>query len=414
MRRLTTCCIFLFALTGSLQAARIALVGGRVYTLIGNPIENGVVLIDGERISGVGANLDVPSGYQRMDISGMSVFPGMIDASTVLGLNEYGGLVPSTVDTNEATNPVTPQLRVTDAFHLDSRNIPVVRRYGVTQVLVTPGESNVFSGQSALVSLGEGLLSDVVRQPSVAVHINLGEPPRATYGPRNRMPMTRMGIAAMVRQTLIDAREYAEKMERDPSTPPDLALAALVPVVRGQKPVIIRAQRLDDLLTALRLTEEFGLHTILAEAADAYKIADQLAERHIPVILGPTTTQPESIETEGAVYENPKLLFEAGVLFAITTGGAQQAGRLPYEAGIAAAYGLDHDEALRAVTVNPAKILEIDHDYGTLEKGKIADIIVADGLILQPRHRVKHLFIQGREINLNTWQEALYEKYRVK
>ncbi len=412
MKRLTLLILLLTTLPSNLTAARIALVGGRVHTMTGAPIENGVVLIDGDRITGVGANLAVPAGFERVDVSGKSVFPGLINASTVLGLSEYGGLVPSTVDTNETTNPVTPQLRVTDAFHLDSRNIPVVRRYGVTQVLVTPGTSNVFSGQSALVALSEGLLEDVIRESSVAVHINLGEPPRSTYGPRNRMPMTRMGIAAMVRQTLIDAKQYAEKVERDPSTSPDLALAALVPLLRGEKPAIIRAQRLDDLLTALRLTEEFGLNTILTEAADAYKIAAEIAARNIPVILGQVTTQPTSMETQGAVYENAALLHKAGVLFAISTGGAQQAGQLPFEAGMAAAYGLDKAEALRSITINPARILGIDDRYGTLESGKIADVVVVDGLILQPRNRVEKVFIKGQEISLKGWQEALYEKYR--
>ena len=412
MKRLPILILFLTILAASLSAARVALVGGRIHTMTGPPIENGVVLIDGDRITGVGVDLAVPAGFDRVDVSGKSVFPGLINASTVLGLSEYGGLVPSTVDTNETTNPVTPQLRVTDAFHLDSRNIPVVRRYGVTQVLVTPGTSNVFSGQSALVALSEGLLEDVIRESSVAVHINLGEPPRSTYGPRNRMPMTRMGIAAMVRQTLIDAKQYAEKVERDPSTSPDLALAALVPLLRGEKPAIIRAQRLDDLLTALRLTEEFGLKTILTEATDAYKIAAELAARNIPVILGQVTTQPTSMETQGAVYENAALLHKAGVLFAISTGGAQQAGQLPFEAGMAAAYGLDKAEALRSITINPARILGIDDSYGTLESGKIADVVVVDGLILQPRNRVERVFIKGQEISLKGWQEALYEKYR--
>ena len=412
MKRLALFLMLLTIVPSGLNAARIALIGGQVYTMTGPPIENGIVLIDGDRIAGVGANLAIPDGFDRIDISGKSVFPGLINASTVLGLSEYGGLVPSTVDTNESTSPVTPQLRVTDAFHLDSRNIPVVRRYGVTQVLVTPGTSNVFSGQSALAALSDGLLEDVIRESSVAVHINLGEPPRSTYGPRNRMPMTRMGIAAMVRQTLIDAKQYAEKVERDSTTPPDLVLAALVPVIRGDKPVIIRAQRLDDLLTALSLTEEFSLNAILTEAADAYKIADQLATRQIPVILGQITTQPTSMETQGAIYENAALLHKAGVLFAISTGGAQQAGQLPFEAGMAAAYGLDREEALRSITINPARILGIDDRYGTLESGKIADVVVADGLILQPRNRVVRVFIKGQEISLKGWQEELFEKYR--
>ena len=393
------------------QPGKTALVGGTVYPVSAPPIENGVVLINGDTIEAVGAGLSVPGDYERIDVIGKSVFPGLINAYTILGLNEYGGLVPSTVDIDETTDPVTPELRVTDAFHLDSRNIPVVRKYGVTNVLVTPGQDNVFAGQSAVVSLGYGLLADVVVESPVASHINLGEPPRRTYGSDNKMPMTRMGTAALIRQTLIDAKEYHEKKQRDPSTATDYRLESLVPVVQGNLPVIIRAQRLDDILTAIRLTEEFQLKTILSHGANAYKVANQLAAADIPVLLGPVPTQPSSMETAGAIYENAARLSAAGVRFGLVTGGAQQAGQLPFHAGIAAAYGLDRTEALKAITLYPAQLLGIADRYGSLEPGKVADVVVAEGLILQPRANVTHVFIRGERIDLDTWQEELYRQF---
>jgi imidazolonepropionase-like amidohydrolase len=392
----------------SQEPGRIALVGGRVYTVSGPAIDNGVVLINGDTIEAVGAALPIPAGYERVSVSGQSVFPGLINASTSLGLNEYGGLVPSTVDDNEATDPVTPQMRVIDALRLDSRNMPVARKYGVTTVLVVPGESNVFAGQSAVVSLAGG--HDVVVKSPVAMHINLGESPRA-YGQRNRMPMTRMGIAAIVRQTFIDAQQYAAKKQRDPNTAPDPRAEALLPVLEGRVPAFVRAARMDDILTALRLADEFKLKMVLVDGVDAYKVAGELARRNIDVLLGPVTTQPDSIESAGAVYENAALLAKQKVRFAITTGGAQQAGQLPFEAGIAAAYGLDRDEALRAITLNPARILGIDERHGSLDKGKIADVVVAEGLILQPRAKVTRVFIRGRAVDLNTWQEELRDQY---
>ena len=242
------------------------------------------------------------------------------------------------------------------------------------------------------------------------MHINMGEPPRA-YGQRNRMPMTRMGIAAMIRQTLIDAQQYAAKKQKDPTTATDARLEALVPVVEGRLPAYIRAARMDDILTALRLTDEFKLKTVLVDGVDAYKVADELARRNIPVLLGPTTTQPDSIETAGAVYENAALLAKHKVRIAITTGGAQQAGQLPFEAGMAAAYGLDRDEALRAITINPAQILGIADRFGSLEKGKSADVVVAEGLILQPRANVTRVYIRGKAIDLKTWQEDFRDEY---
>jgi imidazolonepropionase-like amidohydrolase len=393
------------------QSAKVALVGGTVYTVAAPPIQNGVVLINGRTIEAVGPNLTVPPEYRRVNVAGQSVFPGLVNASTTLGLVEYGGLVPSTVDTDETTDPVTPQLRVTEALQLDSRNIPVVRKYGVTVALVMPGEHNVFAGQSAVISLGGGSLSDVVIQSPIGMHLNLGEPPRATYGGRNKMPSTRMGIAALIRQTLIDARQYADKRRRDPTTPTDVRLESLVPVVGGEMTAFIRAQRMDDILTALRLADEFKLKMVLTDGVDAYKVADQLARRQIPVVLGPVTTQPSGIETAGAVYENAALLAKAGVRFALTTGGAQQAGQLPFEAGIAAAYGLDRTRALEAITLTAAQILGIADRYGSLERGKVADVVVAEGLILQPRAKVTHVFIGGRQVDLKTWQEELYEKY---
>lgn len=392
----------------SQEPGRIALVGGRVYPVSGPPIDNGVVLMNGDIIEGVGAALPIPTGYERVSVSGQSVFPGLINASTSLGLNEYGGLVPSTVDDNEATDPVTPQMRVIDALRLDSRNMPVARKYGVTTVLVAPGESNVFAGQSAVVSLAGG--HDVVVKSPVAMHINLGESPRA-YGQRNRMPMTRMGIAAIIRQTLIDAQQYAAKKQKDPNTDTDPRAEALIPVLEGRVPAYVRAARMDDILTALRLADEFKLKMVLVDGVDAYKLGAELARRNVPVLLGPVTTQPASIESAGAVYENAALLAKHKVRFAITTGGAQQAGKLPFEAGIAAAYGLDRDEALRAITINPAQILGIDDRHGSLEKGKFADVVVAEGLILQPRAKVTRVYIRGKAIDLKTWQEELRDQY---
>jgi imidazolonepropionase-like amidohydrolase len=414
-RHVVTALLLTLALTPqalwSQEPARLAIVGGRVYPVSGPPIDNGTVLINGDTIEAVGANLAVPAGYTRISVTGQSVFPGLINASTSLGLNEYGGLVPSTVDDNETTDPVTPQMRVIDALRLDSRNVPVARKYGVTTVLVAPGQGNVFAGQSAVVSLADG--HDLVVKAPIAMHMNLGEPPRA-YGQRNRMPMTRMGIAAIIRQTLIDAQQYAAKKQKDPNTATDARLEALVPVLEGRVPAYMRAQRMDDILTALRLTDEFKLTTVLVDGVDAYKVASELARRNIPVLLGPTTTQPDTIESAGAVYENAALLVKHKVRIAITTGGAQQAGQLPFEAGIAAAYGLDRDEALRAITLTPAQILGIADRFGSLEKGKIADVVVAEGLILQPRARVTRVFIRGKAIDLHTWQEDFRDQYTPK
>lgn len=386
---------------------RLALTNARIYPVSSPVIASGTILIDGDTITSVAAGGAVPAGYQRVDLGGQSVFPGLINSITNLGLSEYNS-VPTTQDADERVDPVLPQLHVEHAFRLDSRNAVVVRRYGVTSALVTPGDDNVFAGQSALISLGSGRGGrDEVIRTGVAMHVNLGEPPLSAYGSRNRMPMTRMGLAALVRQTLITAKEYAAAGRTG-----DPRMDALGPVLTGGMPVIIRAQRMDDILMATRLSEEFGLRMILSYGVGAYKVADVLAARKIPVLLGPVTSQPQSIELQSAIYENAAMLSRAGVKFAIMTGGTTQAGQLPFHAGIAAAYGLDRDEALKAITLAPAEILGIADRYGSIDRGKAADLVVAEGLVLQPRARISKVYVGGREVSLRGWQEELADRYR--
>jgi imidazolonepropionase-like amidohydrolase len=268
------------------------------------------------------------------------------------------------------------------------------------------------------------------------MHFSLGEPPKERYGSRNQLPSTRMGSAALIRTTLIQAREYLDKRDvyernlldceaakttrprkKADKCPPevparDLKMEALVPVLKGEVPAIFRAQRMDDILTAVRLAEEFQLRLILSHAAEAYKVAEVLDSRKIPVIVGPITTQPDRIETLGAVYENAAILSEAGVKIALQTDRTNDARTLPWEAGLAVAYGLPWETALRAVTLTPAELFGVADRLGSLEPGKRADILVTTGDPFQPLSQVRHLYIRGREISLRCRQDDLAEKYR--
>jgi len=307
----------------------VAIVGGKVFPVSGPVIEGGTLLLRNGKIEAVGKGIVIPSDAQRIDATGQWVLPGMIDSRTHLGLWEID-LDPVTRDEDEDTDPITPQMRVVDAFYDETENVPVTRQLGITSALTTPGDENLINGQSALVDLSGGDLEQVLIKFPVAMHFSLGEPPKARYGARTQLPSTRMGSAALIRSSLLQARDYLTKWdayeqkklacdtakpskgkgkkkdEKCPAERPavDMKLAALSSVLKGDLPAIFRAQRMDDILTSIRLSEEFKLRLILSHAAEAYKVADLLAAKHIPVIVGPITTQPDRIETLGAISHN--------------------------------------------------------------------------------------------------------------
>jgi imidazolonepropionase-like amidohydrolase len=191
-------------------------------------------------------------------------------------------------------------------------------------------------------------------------------------------------------------------------------MIALVPVVRGEMPVIVRAHKVDDLRTALRLADEFKLKLILSHATEGWKIADELAKRKIPVLVGPINTQPSEIETAGATYENADILFRAGVKIAIQTGDTHNVRNLPFMAGLACAYGLPEEEALKAITVNPAEIFGVADQVGVLARGARADVVIFDGSPIQPKSTVVRVYIRGREIELTSRQKELMERWNKK
>ncbi len=424
--------VSLFALLSEARAEEvIAIRGGRILTMAGRTIERGTVLVRDGRIAAVGERVDIPAGATLIEAEGKIIMPGMIDSNTRIGLDEID-LVSETRDDDEATDPVTPQLRVIDAFHVGSDVIPVTRVNGITSVVSVPAAGNPISGQSALVRLYGRTLDEMLIKAPAALHFNFGEPPRR-YGQRNQTPMTRMGIAAVIRQALAQARDYMEKQAeyqrrikeyqerkargdaeaREPSPPErDLKMEALAPALRGEVSVVARAERLDDIETAIRIAEEFSLKLILSHASDAYKIADRLAAKKIPVLVGPITTQPETIEKLGAIYENAARLAAAGVKIAIQTADVHNVRNLPYQAGLAAAYGLPLDKALRAITISPAEILGVAERIGSIEVGKDADILVVEGDIIQPLSKVTHVLIKGKLVPLTNRQTELYEKYK--
>lgn len=411
----------------------LAIKGGRIFTMSEGIIEDGVILIENNRISEVGRDVEIPEGATVLDATGKIITPGLFDAFTQIGLKEISQ-EKSTVDVSEKSDPITPQVRTIDAFNSQSELIPVARIEGVTTILSAPTTENVIAGQSAILELaGENVNEMTIKAPA-ALHINFGEKPTSTWRERKKID-TRMGVVARIRQKFIEAEDYAAKWTKfetemqeyidnmnrkkgkkdieEPESPErDLGLEIMVQALNGEVPVMASANRKDDILTAINVSEEFGFRLILLYATNAYKLAEILEKKNIPVLVGPITTQPSKMENLGAIYENAAILDRAGVRIAIITSGSHDVRDLRFQAGIAAQYGLSISAALKAITIYPAQILGVDNDIGSIEPGKLANIAIFDGDPLQPLTKVTDVIIEGRMVPMESMQTRLYEQYK--
>lgn len=366
--------------------------------------------MEGGKITAVGAEVRAPPGARVIDLSGKIVMPGLVDGFTNLGAADFSSFGQ---DADEATGAVLPHLRIVDGLNPANRFLPAARGSGVAAALAAPSPGNLITGQSALIHLSGSTVEEMVVRSPVGVHVTLGEGPKARYGSKNQTPMTRMGSAALLRQTLVDATTYAAKLRRhqeqeaafaegtreEEPTPlsRDLKQEALVPVVRGELPLIIGADRYDDILTALRITAEFEVPMVLLGGAEAHRLTEELARRGIPVIWGPSRAPNQELEAMGGTPETPAILTEAGVRVAFQTGGITNVDGLLREARASYAAGLPYDAALAALTLFPAQIFGVADEMGSLEAGKAANIVVFDGDPLDSPARVERVFVKGVE-----------------
>lgn len=374
------------------SADTLVIRNGRLHTMTRGVIEGGALLIRNDRIAAVGNTVDVPEKAAVIDASGLDVFPGPIDGFTNLGAAD---IEPENRDHDEASSPVTPHLRITDAMNPTNRLIALARKRGITNVLCAPGESNLLAGQSAFVHLAGHSMKDMVVKFPAAQHGNMGEIPKMHYGAKNRYPSTRMGEAALLRQTLLDARAYMEKLKQPEPPDRDLKLESLIPVLKGELPLMVRANRMDDILTILRITDEYGIKLILNHGSDAHRVADRLAARSIPVIVGPFEAYQMREETARATLEAPAKLIASGVKFAFQTGDFHNYGDLIYQAETAVKHGLDSEEAWKALTIYPAQIFGVDAVLGSLEEGKLANLVIFRGDPLKSVATLKLVIIRG-------------------
>lgn len=401
----------------------IAITGGRVLTISHGVIENGTVLVENGKIAAVGRDIKVPRGAQVIDARGKVVMPGLFDAGDKLGTVEIPAL-QITVDDTEYTAPLQPQLRVLDALNPESENLLVSRAAGITNSLSTPADGNLIGGQSAVIQLDGSTVDQMVVKSPAALHISLGEQSKMTYGVKNGAPETRMGEMAMLRQAFLKAQHYKEVQDayaqknsgKEPAAPParDLKMDAMVAALEGKIPVVARADRVSDMESALRLADEFHFHLILADAAAAWRIADQLAARKVPVIVGPILEEPGRMESVDVRLDNAARLYKAGVPIAIQTAADNEVRNLPFEVEYAISYGLPEDAALQALTLNPARFFGVDNRLGSIDQGKDANLIVLDGTPFRVKTRVLAELIDGKVVDLSNHQTRLYEFYKKK
>jgi imidazolonepropionase-like amidohydrolase len=388
----------------------VAIVGGRVVPVTGPAIEGGMVLVTDGTIAAVGAGLAVPDGVPVIDATGSWVLPGFIDAHAHVGVHEEAqGWAGQ--DTNEMTDPVTAQVRALDAINPADIGFRDAISGGVLAVNVNPGSGNPIGGQTvALKCWGRTVDGMVLRQPS-GLKSALGENPKRTYGDMEKTPSTRLGTAAVIRGALVDAANYMARIEAEERKPEaerrpvdrDLRLEALGRVLRREIPWRQHCHRADDIATAMRIADEFGYDLVIDHGTEAHLIGDLIAARDIPVVIGPLMTSRSKVELRNRSLANPGLLARAGVTISITTDHpVVPIHFLVHQATLSVKHGLDRDTALRALTINPARVAGIDARLGSIEVGKDGDLVIWSGDPLDMFSRVQRALIDGTEIYTDT------------
>jgi imidazolonepropionase-like amidohydrolase len=389
-----------------MTGASVAITGGRLVPITGEPVETGTLLVRDGKIAAIGPDVDVPDGTPVVDVAGSWVLPGFVEAHGHVGVHEEAeGWAGS--DTNEMTDPVTAQVRALDAINPADLGFRDAIGGGVLAVNVNPGSGNPIGGQTVAIKCwGRTVDEMLLRQPS-GLKSALGENPKRVYGEQKKTPSTRLGVAAVIRGAFVDAANYLQKIEAEQRKPEgerkpvdrDLKLEALGMVLRREIPWRQHCHRADDIATAMRIAQEFGYELVIDHGTEAHLLADIIAARNIPVIIGPLFTSRSKVELRNRSLANPGRLAASGVTIAITTDHpVVPINFLVHQASLAVKHGLDRDTALRALTINPAQIVGVADRLGSLEVGKDADFAVWSGDPLDVLTRVERAYIDGREI----------------
>jgi imidazolonepropionase-like amidohydrolase len=417
----------LAVLAAPLAAARpesarvIAITNARIVPVVGAEIPKGTILVEGGRIAAIGADVAVPAGAQVVDANGLRAYPGMIDGYSSLGLVEISA-VAATVD-NRETGRINPQVRALEAIRYDSMHIPISRSNGITAAIVAPSGGFV-SGVSCLLKLDGWTHREMAVKPAAALHVELPGLRAArggiAGGRRGAQPQADGPALLAELKGLLDAARAYEKRRDAAAADRRLALPgydetseSLLPVVKGELPLMISVHGEKDIRAAIKFVRDENIQAVFYGVEQGFKVAGELAAARIPVVLGSLYDLPPVWEDGyDALFRNPGIMAKAGVKIAFSSSSASVAKDLPYHAAKAAAFGLDRGEALKAVTINTAEIFGVAGTMGSLEKGKAANIVLADGDILELRTNIAKVFIDGRETDLSNRYTELLEKFK--
>jgi imidazolonepropionase-like amidohydrolase len=407
----------------------IALKGGKLLTITHGVIENGVILMQAGKITAVGTAtaVNVPTGAQIIDATGMTVYPGLIDSETSLGLTEISAEA-MTNDLVELSDEIMPHMHTAEAFHAESVLIPVARVNGITNAVVAPEGTDTLPGQDAFIQLAGPSATEMLLIRDNAMPLNFTGDQRRNKGgfDKRKFPSTRMGLAAQLRQAFIDAQDYkakwddydrkkadaAQNKKPEPLAPKrDLKSEALLPYLEGKKTIVLAAESPSDLETAVSLANEFKLKFVLNHISHSQPVLDYVASLKVPVIVGPIYEAPKEDERYDTVYSLPAQLYKRGVKIVFASYSAHNVRNLPDQAGFATAFGLPYDEALKAITINAAEVWGVADQLGSLDVGKTANVVVANGDPLDVKTDVKQVFIQGRAIPMTDRQTQLRDEY---
>lgn len=380
-----------------------AIKNAKLFTIT-NGVQDGTVIIDRKgKIAAVG-QVEIPAGAEVINGEGKVLTPGFIDAHGHAGVYEEGlGFEGS--DGNEMVDPITPHLRALDAINPHEEGISDALKSGITAMCILPGSANVIGGQGVVVHLHGNTVEEMIIEEVGGLKIAFGENPKRVYSGQKKSPATRMATAALLRDSLVKAGNYMAKLEKAKEDPDkalerDLKMEILVKVLRREIPVRAHAHRADDIMTALRIAKEFNLDISIEHCTEGHKIVNELKEAGVWAIVGPTISNRSKVELQELSFDTLKILHEGGIPIAITMDHpVVPVGYMPTAAAYAVKAGLPHEEALKAMTINPARILGIADRYGSIEEGKMADLVLWSGDPLEIQSKVEMVFIHGNVVH---------------
>ncbi|MGS0765429.1 amidohydrolase [Syntrophomonas curvata] len=373
----------------------IAIKGGRILTMgEAGSLDDGVILVEGGIIQAVGKDVVIPASCQTIDAGGKYICPGFIDGHTHIGLEEEIYRVEGD-DVNETSDPLTPQLRALDGINFSDLAFADALRGGVTRSMCMPGSANIIGGQAVFLKHLAPSLPEMIYRHPWGLKAALGENPKRVYGAQKKTPRTRMASASLMREALYHARQVMAKEEAEIKDFPKQEV--LIKVLKKELPLLLHVHRADDMLTALRIKDEFDINLIIQHGTEAFLIADELVKRDVPVFLGPLLVNRAKVEMKEVSFKNAGLLAGQGVKFALITDHPV----VPIEhlrvcAALAVREGLDEELALRAITLWPAEILGVDSELGSIAAGKRADLAIFDAHPFDFRSRLSLVMVDGK------------------